>query len=514
MVDYYEILEVSKDASQDDIRRSYHRLALKYHPDKAGEEGAARFKEVQAAYEVLSDAKKKDIYDRYGEAGLNAMDNPMAASAVSMVGMTSAGIIVITLMLLSAIMVVLFLAFIAAYVDGSLTGSWNYVKVFSPLFVLDVLVGLPCFFAAILTTICALRIDYGSIFLTVVCLVLLNILIPVALDHNAKQVAQGTSDFRKWRVWLVPGYLFSAFLFIAIFTFNFPSRHRQMKLRALGLRHLARYKPFSLILRVLISFCSAAFFAMVACQADGSLDVNYFVVIGVPFFVAGGLLIIDRFFTILFSSIITPPDAESDDDNNGQEMHGNRTEGTEDKKKEKKKKEKAAAVCTCTNVCGTICTLFGFIVFVGLVFASVAMISVRLNYNRDNGSYRGALSLGRGLVPLFIIAGGMVVALLVSAVSFCLSVVLVMADDEGPGAGGAAAGDDAKADEGAKEKAKRSGTAQGGPREGSETDTMTPPEQARLEGQRHTPPERLPDNEDEPGPKESKTITKNVDDID
>ncbi|HOU13379.1 MAG TPA: molecular chaperone DnaJ [Anaerolineae bacterium] len=65
--DYYEVLGVSRDSSQEDIKRAYRQLARKYHPDVSSEPDAEeRFKEVNAAYEVLSDAEKRSMYDRFG----------------------------------------------------------------------------------------------------------------------------------------------------------------------------------------------------------------------------------------------------------------------------------------------------------------------------------------------------------------------------------------------------------------------------------------------------------------
>lgn len=63
--DYYEILGVKKDASKDEIKKAFRKLAIKYHPDK-GDGDEAKFKEINEAYEVLSDDKKRAAYDQFG----------------------------------------------------------------------------------------------------------------------------------------------------------------------------------------------------------------------------------------------------------------------------------------------------------------------------------------------------------------------------------------------------------------------------------------------------------------
>ncbi len=70
--DYYEVLGVSKNASDDEIKKAYRKLAIKYHPDKnpGDKEAEAKFKEISEAHEVLSDKQKRARYDQFGHAGV------------------------------------------------------------------------------------------------------------------------------------------------------------------------------------------------------------------------------------------------------------------------------------------------------------------------------------------------------------------------------------------------------------------------------------------------------------
>ena len=71
--DYYEILEVPKNASSEEIKKAYRKKAIEYHPDKNPDDKNAeeKFKEAAEAYEVLSDDNKRSRYDQFGHAGVS-----------------------------------------------------------------------------------------------------------------------------------------------------------------------------------------------------------------------------------------------------------------------------------------------------------------------------------------------------------------------------------------------------------------------------------------------------------
>ncbi|MEY4719167.1 MAG: hypothetical protein RL563_1785, partial [Pseudomonadota bacterium] len=72
--DFYKLLEVERNASEAEIKKSYRKMAMKYHPDRNKENPEAaekKFKQIKEAYEVLSDPKKRSAYDQFGHAGVD-----------------------------------------------------------------------------------------------------------------------------------------------------------------------------------------------------------------------------------------------------------------------------------------------------------------------------------------------------------------------------------------------------------------------------------------------------------
>src|SRR6185295_10888691 len=78
MADYYEVLEVQRTASDQDIKQAYRKLAMRWHPDKnnGSKEAEEKFKQLTEAYDVLRDPQKRAAYERFGEAGLRGGGGP------------------------------------------------------------------------------------------------------------------------------------------------------------------------------------------------------------------------------------------------------------------------------------------------------------------------------------------------------------------------------------------------------------------------------------------------------
>nr|VDD47004.1 unnamed protein product [Brassica oleracea] len=78
-VDYYKVLQVDRNAKDEDLKKAYRKLAMKWHPDKnpnSKKEAEAKFKQISEAYDILSDPQKRAIYDQHGEEGLNSQAPP------------------------------------------------------------------------------------------------------------------------------------------------------------------------------------------------------------------------------------------------------------------------------------------------------------------------------------------------------------------------------------------------------------------------------------------------------
>ncbi|HXS51980.1 MAG TPA: molecular chaperone DnaJ [Usitatibacter sp.] len=90
--DYYEVLGVNRDASEEDIKKAYRKLAMKHHPDRnpGNKEAEEKFKEAKEAYEILCEPEKRRAYDAYGHAGVNPQMGGMGADAAGFGGFAEA----------------------------------------------------------------------------------------------------------------------------------------------------------------------------------------------------------------------------------------------------------------------------------------------------------------------------------------------------------------------------------------------------------------------------------------
>ena len=137
--DFYAILGVEKSSELKDIQRAYKRLALKYHPDKTTDpEAKDKFQAVKRAYDILSDDKKKRIYDEYGEKGVS-----MVESMGEIAPFIDPDIIhfmnwIFFIGSCLAALMILFPAFVSLKAENNV--DWTWVNVFIPAFILDAII--------------------------------------------------------------------------------------------------------------------------------------------------------------------------------------------------------------------------------------------------------------------------------------------------------------------------------------------------------------------------------------
>ncbi|KAJ2499969.1 hypothetical protein GGH96_003080 [Coemansia sp. RSA 1972] len=150
-VGLYTALGVDRDATPDELKRAYRRLALQHHPDRnlGRSHSSSDFVRIQLAYDVLSDARRRRIYNRYGEIGVQMAGrmggdllDPLVSSVLSTLALASACI---------AVLLIVFFALLARRVDGSV--EWPFVVVFAPLWAADLVVGVVLVWARIKGTL-------------------------------------------------------------------------------------------------------------------------------------------------------------------------------------------------------------------------------------------------------------------------------------------------------------------------------------------------------------------------
>eukprot|EP00668_Euglena_longa_P029659 GGOE01037021.1.p1 GENE.GGOE01037021.1~~GGOE01037021.1.p1 ORF type:complete len:415 (+),score=82.80 GGOE01037021.1:31-1275(+) len=132
---YYDLLNVSSTATDSELKRAYHKLALQYHPDKAGNEGLETFKRIREAYDVLSDPDKRRLYDLYGEDGLKFLDNDMMTGLYPFLLEPMQALCFAACFGTTLLLVLLFPILVAIKVDSH--KHWNWFVVCTPAFVAE-----------------------------------------------------------------------------------------------------------------------------------------------------------------------------------------------------------------------------------------------------------------------------------------------------------------------------------------------------------------------------------------
>jgi len=134
---YYDLLEVPQTATESELKRAYHRLALQYHPDKAGPEGLETFKRIREAYDVLQDPNRRRLYDLYGEQGLRMLDNDMMSALHPFLLNPAQALCAFACFGTALLLFMLFPILVVVQVD--LRMGWNWFAVCAPAFLAEVL---------------------------------------------------------------------------------------------------------------------------------------------------------------------------------------------------------------------------------------------------------------------------------------------------------------------------------------------------------------------------------------
>nr|CCC93513.1 unnamed protein product [Trypanosoma congolense IL3000] len=298
MPSYYDVLGVSRDASPEDVRKAYRALALQYHPDRAGLEGVAKFREIQKAYEILSSTQKRRIYDKYGEFGLEHDDYVFNSTGARILFVVADFIPFLILSLVS-----MFMAFLGTYVDGGFRSRdeqtvddtsrsyWNYTKVFIPVFILDAFLLMPIILLAVTAAFSCILVVEGTplrrwvlylLALKASLVIALSIIVPVVKDANDEKKLRGETDFYMWCLCLIPLYIYTSILTSDCICDVVKVLQRRQRIRKEKGERFLRSATLLSVFRLGNGLSLVAFTVLIALRADDIITTNYYIVIGLP----------------------------------------------------------------------------------------------------------------------------------------------------------------------------------------------------------------------------------------
>jgi len=343
----YEILGVETTATEEEIKRAYKVLALKYHPDKNPNAGD-KFKEISGAYDVLSDPQKKKIYDKYGDRGLAmleqgvldeeflgiiaAMSNPVYISLACMVG---------CLIVSCAALVPIF---IVLKVDGKV--HWNWGTVFVPAWILYI---IPTIYA-ILTLAKGeklRRIRQIPFAVQILCLLVFHILLAIQLEN----------DSLRWANVFIPIYVFEILWIVRRAFSSTPTKYEEERSEMVfcGMRYVG-----FLIRTFFTVMCVIVFTILIVARLEGSTYSWW--ICTIPLWIFIGHTLIGSVFDSCYA-----------------------VAATEDQSEKSSKKS-----MLCTKTCGLCFVL-------GLLCALIGLAAARLQGGSDH--------LAVVFIPIFIVMG-------------------------------------------------------------------------------------------------------------
>jgi len=218
----YAVLELEPNSSEEDIKKAYKKLALKYHPDKNPEAGE-KFKEVNSAYNILSDPQKKNIYDMYGDEGLMMYEQGMFGEdgelmqVLPFLNNPLYMAILICLGCLYVSVATLVPVFIVIQLDGVV--NWNWGVVFIPLWIVNI---LPAVYCIVMPIVSEVKLKALATLFQYICLLIFQILLAV-------QLQSGTGNQFKWSLAFIPLYVFTILYIVkkAVYSCN-PTKFKEV----------------------------------------------------------------------------------------------------------------------------------------------------------------------------------------------------------------------------------------------------------------------------------------------